>query len=978
MTLLNQISIAQSNIMQNADEAKNLSDYIYNPDTKQSLIPQGWTKIAKFDSNIAGTNTGLYAEAFEKDGKVIIVSRGTDNPPDINSDAQMILDKKPAQYDDLNNFYNSLKNDPNGDKLAGKEVIFAGHSLGGSLSQLMAASTGKEAITFNAYGTEPLMSVIGQSSDASVYSNRVINYVVSSDLVGNAGTQIGKTFYVANPNQNFFNTINSLGANPMTGLTSAYYHVLDSHALSNFNGYNLENPGLDSHITDIQSAESKIINALGEGARTLASQNNGSYNFNASVTGNDQNATVELTNTQCTYTVQKGDTVWDIAQKYGRSVEDILNNNSWLNNRYNDDKSVLLIKPGEQILIPDQAQTSVTGRIIFGGSADETIDTTGLSGDKYIFSGSGNDTIRLYDGNNSVYAGFGDDRVYAGTGNDYIDAGSGNDLVSGGSGNDYMVGGYGTDTLYGDNGNDFVLGGEGNDSINGGLGDDLLSGGNGADNFIGDYGNDNIYGDAGNDIIYSGSGDDYLDGGLGDDLSSGWYGNDTIEDYSGNNTMYGDYDNDKIYGGSGTDYINGGLGDDLLSGGDNNDTLIGDYGNDQLYGDNGNDQLFGGDGADYLNGGLGDDLLSGWYGNDTLIGDYGNDSLYGDWDNDYLDGGGNNDLLNGGLGDDTLKDSAGVNTFQGDAGQDNIYSYNPADKIYYDPNDKIYTTYPYTPPVPPPSSHKKSWFARIFGAVAAVVGGYFLGGGTLAWKSTSAVIVNPLVLDLNGNGIETKDINNSNVYFDMDGDGIKEKTGWLSGNDGFLVIDKNNNGQIDSINEMFGKNRGFDKDLNGKIDDIDELYRYGDLNGFQELKQLDSNNDNIIDSKDSQFASLKVWQDSNEDGITDEGELKTLTQAGIQSINLNYINNFSVNNNNYISHTSTYIKTDGTQAIAANANFQVNDTMKCNTPLTDTDMNRIIQEMTTYTVNQGIQLTGLDDTMNNQQLINIMTNSWHQ
>jgi hypothetical protein len=57
----------------------------------------------------------------------------------------------------------------------------------------------------------------------------------------------------------------------------------------------------------------------------------------------------------------------------------------------------------------------------------------------------------------------------------------------------------------------------------------------------------------------------------------------------------------------------------------------------------------------------------------------------------------------------------------------------------------------------------------------------------------------PLVLDLDGNGIEFSELRNSRVYFDLDGDKFRERTAWLNGSDGFLAVDANNNGQIKEI-----------------------------------------------------------------------------------------------------------------------------------------------------------------------------------
>src|SRR5262249_23306920 len=63
----------------------------------------------------------------------------------------------------------------------------------------------------------------------------------------------------------------------------------------------------------------------------------------------------------------------------------------------------------------------------------------------------------------------------------------------------------------------------------------------------------------------------------------------------------------------------------------------------------------------------------------------------------------------------------------------------------------------------------------------------------------------PLTLDLDGDGIESVGINSTNpITFDHDGDGIRTGTGWISSDDGFLVLDRNGNGTIDSGRELFG------------------------------------------------------------------------------------------------------------------------------------------------------------------------------
>ncbi|RAR70166.1 hypothetical protein AX018_11202, partial [Paracidovorax anthurii] len=63
----------------------------------------------------------------------------------------------------------------------------------------------------------------------------------------------------------------------------------------------------------------------------------------------------------------------------------------------------------------------------------------------------------------------------------------------------------------------------------------------------------------------------------------------------------------------------------------------------------------------------------------------------------------------------------------------------------------------------------------------------------------------PLVLDLDGDGIEAVGIDPSRpILFDHDGDGTKNATGWIKGDDGLVVLDRNGNGLIDSGQELFG------------------------------------------------------------------------------------------------------------------------------------------------------------------------------
>jgi hypothetical protein len=126
----------------------------------------------------------------------------------------------------------------------------------------------------------------------------------------------------------------------------------------------------------------------------------------------------------------------------------------------------------------------------------------------------------------------------------------------------------------------------------------------------------------------------------------------------------------------------------------------------------------------------------------------------------------------------------------------------------------------------------------------------------------------PIVLDLNNNGLELTDVTKGEgVNFDIKGDGKKVNVSWVKPGDGFLVLDKNNNGVIDSGKELFG-------DQNGAA------------NGFLELAKYDSDSNSLINSKDSIFSKLSVWQDFNRNGLSEKSELNSLSSFGISSISL--------------------------------------------------------------------------------------------
>jgi Ca2+-binding RTX toxin-like protein len=163
--------------------------------------------------------------------------------------------------------------------------------------------------------------------------------------------------------------------------------------------------------------------------------------------------------------------------------------------------------------------------------------------------------------------------------------------------------------------------------------------------------------------------------------------------------------------------------------------------------------------------------------------------------------------------------------------------------------------------------------------------------GPLAWALTVPVIEtivsvgftlalnwvkprDPLVLDLDGGGIQTIAIDPTHpILFDMDGDGLKHATGWVKPGDAIVVRDIDGNGTIDSGRELFGDNTLL---ANGQFAS----------NGFEALADLDSNHDGKVDSSDAAFNSLRLWEDTNQDGISQASELHTFADLGVASINI--------------------------------------------------------------------------------------------
>ncbi|WP_067515938.1 type I secretion C-terminal target domain-containing protein [Endozoicomonas ascidiicola] len=168
----------------------------------------------------------------------------------------------------------------------------------------------------------------------------------------------------------------------------------------------------------------------------------------------------------------------------------------------------------------------------------------------------------------------------------------------------------------------------------------------------------------------------------------------------------------------------------------------------------------------------------------------------------------------------------------------------------------------------------------------------------------------PVTIDLDGDGIEIITLDESETTFDVDGDGNRENIAWVGADDGFIITDLDGDGILSSREELFIAEQTTENDTD--LEALATLY--------------DSNKDGVLNALDDKFDDILIFQDKNQDGVADEGEIITLAEAGITEISVVSDKQQKILDDGSIIHgQTTYTKADGSEGIIGDVELAYED-----------------------------------------------------
>ena len=127
--------------------------------------------------------------------------------------------------------------------------------------------------------------------------------------------------------------------------------------------------------------------------------------------------------------------------------------------------------------------------------------------------------------------------------------------------------------------------------------------------------------------------------------------------------------------------------------------------------------------------------------------------------------------------------------------------------------------------------------------------------------------ITPIAIPLE-DGLNESDIHNrdASVAFDADGTGLPTRWTWLNDNAGWLVYDAAGSGRITSATQLFGN----------------VTFMMFWQNGYEALATLDDDGNGVIAGRE--IRHLAIWRDANRNGVSDSGEVSSLSSHGIREL----------------------------------------------------------------------------------------------